>query len=205
MRKTTYRFNESIKLARGNASLWLFFWVSLLALLVSCKEDPQPKPAGFLALEYPEPRYELTNLPCPFQFEKNTQAIVVPAKGKQPCWFNLDYPQMRGTIFLTYQQIRGNLDSLLRDAQRLPLQHTIKADGIEGDLYTNEYMHTYGMFYEVSGNAASQAQFYVTDSLRHFLTGSVYFEVEPNFDSILPAAHYLKQDMRYLMESLRWQ
>lgn len=173
--------------------------------MISCAEDPQPKPAGFLALEYPEPQYEVANLPCPFRFEKNTQAVVVDARGNQPCWFNLDYPQMRGTIFITYQHIGNNLDSLLRDAQRLPLQHTIKADAIEGDMYTNDHARAYGMFYEVSGNAASQAQFYLTDSLRHFLTGSVYFEVEPNYDSILPAAHYLKQDMRYLMESLQWQ
>src|SRR5699024_4405258 len=106
MRKTICPFNVPSKLARGIARPWLVLSVSLLALMVSCKEEPQPKPAGFLALEYPDPHYELTDLPCPFQFEKNTGAIVVPAKGNNPCWFNLDYPQMRGTIFLTYQQIK---------------------------------------------------------------------------------------------------
>jgi gliding motility-associated lipoprotein GldD len=61
------------------------------------------------------------------------------------------------------------------------------------------------MFYQVSGNAASQAQFYLTDSLNHFLTGSVYFEAQPNFDSILPAAAYLKNDIRHLMETVEWK
>lgn len=84
------------------------------------------------------------------------------------------------------------------------MQHTIKADVIEGDVYTNELHNTYGIFYEVDGNAASQAQFYLTDSTDHFLTGSVYFNSLPNFDSIVPAAEYLKTDMRHLMESLRW-
>lgn len=112
---------------------------------------------------------------------------------------------MRATIFVTYQRVQSNLDSLLSDAQKLPLQHTIKADVIQGDLYVNESHRTYGMFYEVSGDAASQAQFYLTDSTRHFLTGSIYFNVEPNFDSISPAADYLKKDMRHLMESLSWR
>lgn len=111
---------------------------------------------------------------------------------------------MKGTVFITYQPVRNNLDSLLRDAQNLPLQHTIKADVIEGDLYSNPRNDVYGMFYEVEGDAASQAQFYVTDSVQHFLTGSVYFRAQPNFDSILPAADYLRKDMRHIMETLEW-
>jgi gliding motility-associated lipoprotein GldD len=60
------------------------------------------------------------------------------------------------------------------------------------------------MFYEVQGNAASQAQFYVTDSTDHFVTGSLYFLARPNYDSIYPAAIYLQQDIRKIMESLKW-
>ena len=63
----------------------------------------------------------------------------------------------------------------------------------------------YGMFYEVGGNAASQSQFYVTDSINHFLTGSLYFYTKPNYDSILPAAHYLKNDIQKLMETITWK
>ena len=61
------------------------------------------------------------------------------------------------------------------------------------------------MFYEVDGNAASQSQFYVTDSTKHFLTGSIYFNAKPNFDSIHPAAFYLKNDIRKIMETIRWK
>ena len=52
---------------------------------------------------------------------------------------------------------------------------------------------------------ASQTQFFVTDSLHHFVTGSAYFKVKPNYDSILPAADYLQKDIRHIMESLRWK
>ena len=61
------------------------------------------------------------------------------------------------------------------------------------------------LVYEVEGNAASQAQFYVTDSINHFLTGAIYFRATPNFDSIYPAAAYLKNDIKQLMETVEWQ
>ncbi|MDT0690726.1 gliding motility lipoprotein GldD [Salegentibacter sp. F188] len=174
-------------------------------LIFACADDPKPKPKGFLALEYPEPEYSRLDINCPFSFEKNDIATLAPARVDNPCWLNLEYGLMNGSIYLTYQEVNNNLDSLLRDAQKLPLQHTIKADAIEGDIYTNDIRSAYGMFYEVSGNAASQAQFYVTDSTNHFLTGSVYFNSLPNYDSIAPAADYLKRDIRYLMESLEWK
>lgn len=180
--------------------LSFFFFVCM-----SCADDPQPKPKAFLSMEYPVAEYETIQKDCPFVFEKNKWASLKKPAGSKNCWLNLNYELLNGTIFITYQPVHNNLDSLLRDAQKLPLQHTIKADAIEGDIYTNTYNNTYGMFYEVSGNAASQAQFYLTDSIRHFLTGSIYFNAKPNFDSILPAAQYLKQDMRHLMETLEWR
>ena len=63
----------------------------------------------------------------------------------------------------------------------------------------------YGMFYKVGGNAATNSQFYVTDSTRHFVTGSAYFYAKPNFDSIMPASNYVKNDMQRIMETLRWK
>ncbi len=174
-------------------------------LCISCAEDPQPKPKAFLSMEYPAPEYDVVDVNCPYIFEKNHLAEVTKARGANNCWLNLEYELLRGTIFITYQPVNNNLDSLLRDAQKLPLQHTIKADVIEGDVYINPARDTYGMFYEVSGDAASQAQFYLTDSVNHFMTGSVYFRAQPDYDSILPAAAYLKNDIRHLMETVKWK
>lgn len=179
--------------------------MGFMLLLQSCAEDAQPKPRAFLALDYPQAEYEQLEWNCPYTFEKNTVAVAERPPGAKKCWLNLEYELQNGTIFITYQPVKGNLDSLLADAQKLPLQHTIKADAIEGDIYTNPYNNTYGMFYEVAGDAASQAQFYLTDSTDHFLTGSVYFNAQPNFDSILPAAAYLKKDIRHLMETVKWK
>jgi len=33
----------------------------------------------------------------------------------------------------------------------------------------------------------------------------MYFYAKPNFDSILPAASYIKEDIRRIMESFEWK
>jgi len=126
-------------------------------------------------------------------------------KSGDDCSLIVEYPQLKGSIYLTYKKVDNNLDTLLIDAQKLSYEHVVKADQISEIPFINEEDGVYGMFYEVSGNAASQSQFYVTDSTNHFLAGSLYFYAKPNYDSIMPAAIYLQKDIRHLMESLNWK
>lgn len=183
----------------------VLYLLIILLLGASCKDERLPKPQGFLALNFPPAEYNIFDAGCPYIFEVNKISNIVGAKGNVPCWYNINYPLMDATIFITYQPVNNNIDSLLMDAQRLPLQHTIKADFIEGDIYSNPAQGVHGMLYEVEGNAASQAQFYITDSLRHFMTGSLYFNKKPNYDSLMPAAEYLKRDIQHLIETVKWR
>jgi gliding motility-associated lipoprotein GldD len=82
---------------------------------------------------------------------------------------------MKATIYLTYKPVNNNINVLLRDAQKLTYEHVIKADDILEQPYLNPLKKVYGMFYQVDGNAATNSQFYATDSTKHFVTGSVYF------------------------------
>ena len=188
---------------------------SLFVVMVfcfSCGEDYVPKPKAELRLEYPRAEYIDANLELPFSFEKNLLATKVVSKElKAPTksyGVNLEYPKLKGTIFLTYKAIekdKKNLRDFLRDAQKFTLEHTKKADEIPAYPFEDSKRKVYGMLSEVKGNVASLAQFYVTDSVNHFLTGSLYFYAKPNYDSILPAAHYLKKDIKHIMESLHWK
>jgi gliding motility-associated lipoprotein GldD len=56
----------------------------------------------------------------------------------------------------------------------------------------------------ITGNTASQIQFHITDSTHHFINGSLYFYVQPNYDSIMPAIDYIKQDISHLLETFKW-
>jgi hypothetical protein len=52
---------------------------------------------------------------------------------------------------------------------------------------------------------ASSVQFYATDSLRHFLRGSLYFFTTPNVDSLAPSIAFLTRDIEYLMQTIEWE
>lgn len=176
----------------------LAFWV---VAIVSCKEDVLPKPKAQLRLEYDKPTKANLEL-NEFEFQYNDLAQI---KDETANSMTLEYPEMKGEIFINYKRIDGNLEQLLSDAQKFSYEHSVKADGILEQPFINEADKVFGMFYEVSGNAASQAQFYVTDSTRNFVTGSLYFFTKPNYDSIYPAAAYLRNDIRGIMESLKWK
>jgi gliding motility-associated lipoprotein GldD len=188
---------------------YLLFFL-LLIIGVSCGNEPTPKPRAFLRLDYPEPDYVKVASDLPFTFERNKQANEVSdiqiARDEKSIGVNITYPLIKGTIYLTYKKINAqNLEAHLIDAQNITQKHTLKADAIIEQPYIDKVNKVYGMFYEVGGNAASQSQFYVTDSINHFVTGSLYFYAKPNYDSILPAAHYLKRDIKHLMETIKWK
>ncbi|MDN3722876.1 gliding motility lipoprotein GldD [Aequorivita sp. SDUM287046] len=176
---------------------------SSLFVLISCEDDVLVKPSAMLRLEYPSPEYKSISTDCPYSFEMNEIANLIKKKN---CGININYPNMKATLYLTYQNVRNNnLDSLLQDAQKLAYDHTIKANSIPEQPYINPDKKVYGMFYMINGNAASQTQFYVTDSINHFVNGALYFDAKPNFDSIYPAVVYLREDMRRLMETITWE
>lgn len=184
----------------------IFSVLFCVLVFFSCQDDDVlPKPKAYLALEYPEAKYYQAEIDCVYDFKINSIAKLKSDKYKNNCWFDITYPLLDGSIYISYYPVEDNLRSLIIDAQKLPLSHEIKADAILSTTFINDEHKTYGLFYEVEGNAASQAQFYLTDSINHFATGSIYFNAKPNYDSILPAAEYLKKDMRKILESMTWK
>lgn len=176
------------------------FCIIIFPVLISCKDEVLPKPKAMLRLDYESgknQKYQADN----YAFELSSKAVAKSDKQS----LTLDYPEMKGSIFITYKPVDDNLQSLLSDAQKLSYEHVVKADNIVEQPFVNEEDRVYGMYYEVRGNAASQSQFYVTDSTEHFLTGSLYFYAKPNYDSIYPAAVYLQRDIRHIMETLKWE
>lgn len=179
-----------------------FIFILLVCSFLSCKEEVLPKPTGQLRLDYPEAEYTRFEKNSPYSFSVNSETII---KQKSMGNFEIHYPKMKATLYLSYKPVHGNLNLLLKDAQKLTFDHVIKADEILEHPFENRKDRVYGMFYEVEGNAATNGQFYATDSIKHFLDCSVYFYAKPNFDSIMPAASYIKNDMQHLMETLKWK
>ncbi|MGY0407074.1 MAG: gliding motility lipoprotein GldD [Polaribacter sp.] len=178
------------------------FLVTIALLFISCKENTLPKPKAYLSLEYPKKRYKNLELERPFTFQvlKSTKLLDQPNN-----WLEIKYPKLKASIDITYRPVKNNLKELLSEAQRLVFKHTIKADQIISKDFQNYKNRVFGSLYDITGNAASQLQFHLTDSTEHFIKGSLYFYAKPNYDSILPAVAYIKKDILRLIESLKWK
>lgn len=175
----------------------------LFLSLVSCRSNETiPKPKAQINLSYPVPQYRLLESNCPFSFEISN---LVQAKIDDKCWITLNYPLLNASIDITFKPIKNNLIQLMQDAEKLTYSHAIKADAISSQPFFNEDKNIYANIYQVTGNAASPIQFHATDSISHFITGALYFNCEPNYDSILPAVKYIETDLRHLIETINWK
>jgi gliding motility-associated lipoprotein GldD len=179
-----------------------FFLWSTSVLVICCENVQQPKPKAQLRLQYPEPTYKKVPDAFPFNFEYNDWAKLKGIAKNAP---DLYYPKMKATLYLSYVGVENNIDSLFIDAYQLTEKHMIKAEEIPERVFMAPEKRVYGTLFTVVGNAASQLQFFLTDSTDHFLMGSLYFYSRPNYDSIMPAAKYVERDVMHLMETLCWK
>ncbi len=187
--------------------LLLSILVVFSVLPISCKEKAMPKPKGYFRIDFPEKKYEVWNQNYPFSFEclKGAQVVKDKSRLAERYWLNIEYPKYNATLHLSYKEVCENLEEYLEDSHRLVYKHAIKADAIDGTNYVDEQQNVYGLVYRIQGNAASSVQFIATDSLKHFLRGSLYFNNHPNPDSLAPVIQYIDKDVVHLMESLKWK
>ncbi len=162
------------------------------------------KPRGHIRLEYPKAHYKKPNVfNMPYSFEYNTFAQI-QSNPKKSHWYNIEYSKMNATLYLSYFPIQNNLKSLLKDSEELLDTHTIKANSANESQFNNPEERVYGLITRLGGETASNIQFYFTDSIQHFLSGSLYFHTQPKPDSLKPAIDYILKDIKHLAESLKW-
>lgn len=171
--------------------------------LISCQEDTLPKPKGELRLEYPNPKYVTFNDKDPYTFEYSDFATITPSK--KEFWHNLSYRKMKANVFLTYFPVKGDLPLHIKEAEKMVYEHTIKASAIDTKSFSYPEKKIYGNFYELKGQSASNIQFYITDSTRHFVTGNLYFNSRPRPDSLAPAVDYIKKDLLHMIDTFHWK
>ena len=173
----------------------------------ACKESYTPKPAGYIKIEYPEKNYRLYDLNPAFRFECPEYSVVVPDTSVKAHegWLNINIPSLNGTIYLNYRRINNNLAGYIEDSRVLVYKHTIKAESIDETVINDPSGKIYGIFYDIRGNAATSVQFFVTDSTRHFLRGSLYFNSQPNQDSLAPVISFVRKDIDHMIRTLEWK
>lgn len=194
-----------------------FFPALLLigTLFTACRPQAYtPKPRGYYEIDLPKRGYQTFNEPAfPYTFEYPVYGRVVRdtafrgQKPENPYWINIDFPELGGNIYISYKQLSPAqpLAQVLEDTYEMTMFHTKKADNIEEFVFHNNAAGVHGIFYNVTGNAASAYQFYATDSVRHYMRGALYFNVSPNADSLRPVNEFLRGDMDHMLQTLRWK
>ena len=181
----------------------------LLLTAVSCGDNkPQPKPRGYFRIDLPEKQYVTLDTMRHYSFEYPVYATITPDFHSldEKDWANVEFPAFKGTIHISYKNVDENLSVYVEDAYRMIVKHITKATGIRDSVVINKENDVYGLVYFLEGEGvASPLQFYLTDSTEHFLRGSLYFNLYPNNDSLQPVINFITDDVRHLIETLKWK
>jgi len=192
----------------------IFPWTILITLgLSGCTEPPVPKPRGYHRIEFPDHQFAFYQHACGFSFDvpvyskiERIEKETSTADDVSPCWFNCAMPRFKAKVHCTYIPLesRGQFNELVEDAYQMVFTHEMKATGITTQAFQFPEHAVSGLMYRLSGPVASSVQFFATDSTRHFLRGSLYFDHAPNPDSLKPTLDHVELDIARMIESLQW-
>jgi len=178
-----------------------------LLLLTACSDEPTPKPRAYFRIAIPEHNFIDLDENYPYSFQYADYAKVLNANNPQhPYWMYIDYPYFKARIYITYNDIHNNVNKMLNDAHDLAYKHISVANDIRQDLIIIPENKVYGLIYEIKGaRVASPINFFLTDSVSHFVRASLYFNMEPQNDSLEPVINAISADIQKMIKSFKWK
>jgi gliding motility-associated lipoprotein GldD len=187
-----------------------YYWLGIIGLvfLASCQEEMTiPKPPTYLRLELPDHSYTPFDDNCPYMLEIADSYNVKPVSDQfgPTCHKDIDLGKLNGTIHLSYIDMEEPLSVYVNYANDKVDEHKVKATAIEDKQFIYSEKSVFCTLFELKGDVASPFQFYLTDSVSRFVSGVVYFNSKPNYDSIKPSLEYLKVDLEHLIEKFEWK
>lgn len=181
----------------------------LIALFIACGDNsiPVPKPPTYLRLELPEHSYQTFSDPnCPYTFEIPAmyQVKAVSQEGQPTCHKDIDLGPLNGQVHFSYIDMTEPLSVYVNYANDKVGDHKLKATAINDERIMRPEDRVFGTFFQLEGDVAAPFHFYMTDSTSRFVSGVVYFNTVPNYDSLKPTLDYLEVDLKHLMNSFKW-
>ncbi|HEY9115933.1 MAG TPA: gliding motility lipoprotein GldD [Bacteroidales bacterium] len=186
----------------------LLFFTFLIFGLFSCEQAYTPKPRGYFRIDLPEKQYSSFDTSFPYSFDYPVYSTITgdPHSPDEKYWINLNFPEFKATVHISYKEIDGNLVTYLEDAHTLVTKHIAKADAISDSLIIDPNRNLFGLAYTLEGSgAASPYQFFLTDSSTSFIRGALYFNIVPNNDSLEPVINFIKKDIVHLFTTFQWK
>ncbi len=191
-----------------NFKIFPFGLFALTIGITSCKnENPVPKPPTYLKTNFPDHKYKRQQGECGYSFDLNqTYKLknVYDSTQKKTCHKDIDLGPLNGTIHFSFIEMDKPLSVYVNYSNDKVDEHKLKASAIIDKRFVRPNERVFGTFFELQGNVASPFHFYLTDSTSKFVSGVVYFNTVPNYDSLKPSLEYLKTDLLHLIESFKW-
>jgi hypothetical protein len=205
--------------------------VAACLILIACNSEYTFKKRGYFKIELPEKSYRQFEQPgYPYTFEYPTYATILKdstffeSEAENPWWINIDVPRFNGRIYISYNiigdkikrkikntegheidtTVQNTLQSLVNGSYNLTYKHTYKASGIDDSVFVTRN-GIQGIYFRLGGNTATANQFLVTDSVKNFLRGALYFDATPNEDSLGMVNDYLRKDLLHLINTFQWK
>ncbi len=204
---------RELKKSRFHSRLRLRYSLILLVFMSCGQQAHFPKPRAFPRIDFPQRSFHIFDENyCQFTFEMPDYVKVEQDRkffnevSEDPCWFNLFYPDFDCRIHCTYYPISDEapLEKLHNDAFKFAMEHNKKATYID-ELRIEKPNHVSGFIFNLEGPVATPFQFYLTDSVQHFLRGSLYFNTQIRPDSLAPLYEFVKQDITHLVNTFKWK
>ncbi len=207
------------------------YFTSIVLFLAACNSAYTSKKTGYFKINFPEKKYQLFDEPgFPYSFEYPTYAQIVKdstyfdANPENNFWRNIDFANFNAKIFLSYKAVGGKAlykikmpdgkykdsiginayDKMINDAFNLTSKNEDVATSKKDSLFKTAN-NISGLLFKLGGNAATQRQFFMTDTTTNFLRGALYFYASPNADSVKPVVDFLQIDIDHLIETFKWK
>ena len=180
----------------------------VFGFLASCSNDVfTPKPPTYLRADLPEHKYTTHKDDCSYTLTipETFNIKQVSDLNGLTCHKDIEMGPLNGTIHFSFIEMTEPLSAYVNFANDKVDEHKIKATSINDYKIINDSNQVYCTFFELQGNVASPFQFYMTDSISSFVSGVVYFNSTPNYDSLKPSLDYLKIDLNYMIENFKWK
>ena len=217
--------NKSIKPITG------FLYSFVIFTFIACNSNYTSKKKGYFKIDLPSHQYiSFNDSSFPYSFEYPVYAKIIQdstffdSTPENNYWINVDFPSLKARIFLSYKIVGGKapykikqangvykdsvginkFDLMVNDAFNLTNKNDVIASSISDSLIATEN-GVHGIFFKVGGNAATSKQFFLSDTVHHFLRGALYFDSTPNADSLRPVQDFLQKDIEHLINTFKWK
>jgi gliding motility-associated lipoprotein GldD len=208
-----------------------FIFSLLLLLLFACNAPYTSRKKGYYKIDLPEHAYRSFDKPeFPYSFDYPVYGNIIQdstyfdSTPENNYWVNVDFPSFHARLFLSYKIVGGkapykiknadgkyrdsvginHFDLMVNDAFNLTNKNDVVASKISDSVIRTPNGIS-GIYFKVGGNAATARQFFLSDTLHHFIRGALYFESTPNADSIKPVLDFLTKDMDHLINTFKWK